>query len=289
MYNLIRSVWGRKYNNRLVQKLDELGYLPAMDTDSINDWMESFTGFFLMKYPERNYIIGIMKGILGHLPRWEDFNSVFLASFVSELLENNSQTSVRTYCAYVKSVFNYYPEKLNMTPKEYKRALQIRNLPSASIYLSLEEIEKIYRYIPQSFNEQVIVAQFLCACYTGARHSDILKMTENNIDPKTGMLSYVTQKTKTSVQLKAHAKLPGLIQIARRRVFSDSTFNNTMRKICRELGMTEKVSLYRAGEQRMQEKWEFVTGHVARRSFATNAYLSGIDIYYFQNDGPCGD
>ena len=60
---------------------------------------------------------------------------------------------------------------------------------------------------------------------------------------------------------------------------SDPTFNKTIREICRKLGMNERLKLYRAGEFVEGAKYEFISSHTARRSFATNLYLRGADLY----------
>lgn len=60
---------------------------------------------------------------------------------------------------------------------------------------------------------------------------------------------------------------------------SDPTFNNNIRNICRKTGITEAVKIFKAGKEVEGEKWEFVSSHTARRSFATNLYLRGADLY----------
>ncbi|WP_240052269.1 tyrosine-type recombinase/integrase, partial [Bacteroides intestinalis] len=44
-------------------------------------------------------------------------------------------------------------------------------------------------------------------------------------------------------------------------------------------GITEAVKVFKAGKEVEGEKWEFVSSHTARRSFATNLYLRGADLY----------
>lgn len=60
---------------------------------------------------------------------------------------------------------------------------------------------------------------------------------------------------------------------------TDPTFNNNIRNICRKAGITEAVKVFKAGKEVEGEKWEFVSSHTARRSFATNLYLRGADLY----------
>ena len=60
---------------------------------------------------------------------------------------------------------------------------------------------------------------------------------------------------------------------------SDVTFYKTIRVICKNVGIDERVKLYQAGKYIGGEKWAFISSHTARRSFATNLYLRGADLY----------
>ena len=56
-----------------------------------------------------------------------------------------------------------------------------------------------------------------------------------------------------------------------------STFNDTLRNICRNCGINEVITLFRKGEWATKEKWEFVSSHTGRRCFATNLFIRGAD------------
>ena len=59
---------------------------------------------------------------------------------------------------------------------------------------------------------------------------------------------------------------------------SVQTFNQHLKNICRRIGFTEPVTFnYTRGGNVITEtrqKWELISSHSARRSFATNAYLT---------------
>ena len=97
-------------------------------------------------------------------------------------------------------------------------------------------------------------------------------------------LVYVSIKTHIQAEVPLSKVVERLIAenemfyIAGKEV-SDPTFNKTIREICRKLGMNERLKLYRAGEFVEGAKYEFISSHTARRSFATNLYLRGADLY----------
>jgi integrase len=56
--------------------------------------------------------------------------------------------------------------------------------------------------------------------------------------------------------------------------------NIYLKELCQRAGFSERIELGRTKgglrETRVLEKWELVTTHTARRSFATNAFLAGV-------------
>lgn len=274
-----KKIWKRPIRDSLYEAIVERGLIdPGLTGRDLERWMISFNGVFLSKLPERYYVLESLKDILGHEPEWSDMTSDFLRMLVNIWSNSMAQSSVRTYCAWMKSVFNEYPKKLPSDGKEFKDILNVKKQPSQQIYLSLEEIQKLEFYEPKTRNEEIILSQFLICCYTGMRHSDMLKLTKENIS-KDHMLRYVSLKTKVEAMLPAHKKLYVFIPVSKRKVFSDTTFNNTIRDICREVGIDEQITLFRGGKEMTEPKWKFIAGHVARRSFATNLYLAGMDIH----------
>ena len=43
--------------------------------------------------------------------------------------------------------------------------------------------------------------------------------------------------------------------------------------------MNEEVSVYTRGKFSTGPKWQYIASHCARRSFSTNLYKQGVDIY----------
>lgn len=122
---------------------------------------------------------------------------------------------------------------------------------------------------------------FLVGCWTGLRFSDFTRIREENI--KDGMLTIQQQKTNDFVTIPLHSvfihiwekyagKLPANI--------SNQKFNDNLKDMCKEAGINERVmkSITKGGKKQttIYEKWELVSSHTARRSFATNLYKSGF-------------
>jgi site-specific recombinase XerD len=56
------------------------------------------------------------------------------------------------------------------------------------------------------------------------------------------------------------------------------TYNRVLRNLCKRAGITERVKVFKAGEHKKGEKWEYVSSHSARISFATNLANLGVPL-----------
>lgn len=125
---------------------------------------------------------------------------------------------------------------------------------------------------------------FLIGCYTGLRFSDFSELRPENITHNGKILTRKTIKTgeRVSIPLKAN-----LLAILKKhdgkppKTISNQKLNDNLKELCQLAGFTERVEMGRTKggfrQIRVLEKWELVTTHTARRSFATNAFLAGID------------
>ena len=119
-------------------------------------------------------------------------------------------------------------------------------------------------------------------CLTGARHSDYIKFTASNI--RDNQLHYVSIKTHTSTSVPLSPLVVKIInennELGYNNVsFTDVYFNRILKRICKNAGITETVSVYMRGKFSTGEKYKYIASHCARRSFATNLYKKGVDIY----------
>ena len=153
---------------------------------------------------------------------------------------------------------------------------------SQAIALSENELDILARFdFSSSARLERTRDLFLVGCWTGLRFSDFTRIREENI--KDDMITIQQQKTNEFVTIPLHpvflriwekynGNLPGNI--------SNQKFNDNLKDVCREAGLTEHVikSITKGGKKQttIYEKWQLVSSHTARRSFATNLYKSGF-------------
>lgn len=238
--------------------------------------MTSLKEAFLSKYPKYNIILTMFEEANECQASWGNLSKIRLQKFVDYMGERISPNSVRQYCAKLKAVLNLYNEEVSL-PKDYQRVLSIKQERSTNIWLNDSDLEKLIDYEPKNENERLVKGQFLIGCFSGCRHSDFSQLSETNI--MDGMLSYVSQKTKIQATVPLKPIVAKLLKETPKKEVSDVSFNDILRRICHESGITERVKIFKAGKIKECEKYLCISSHSARRSFATNLYLRGADLY----------
>lgn len=190
------------------------------------------------------------------------------------------------------TTINAYMRKLSLLLKRAKEAgypvrpYTIRRIPEDSpepVYLSAGELRKI-QTLKLSRVAAEIRDMFLIGCYTGLRYSDYSRLTEFNFVRNEIIIR--TQKTGEKVVIPMH---PIVQEIAERYHYclpalrSKQSFNHYIKRICKKAGINAAIAQeYVAGTELVKnklEKWQVISSHTARRSFATNAYLAGIPVF----------
>jgi integrase len=120
---------------------------------------------------------------------------------------------------------------------------------------------------------------FLVGCWTGCRFSDISQITPDNISG--GFIRIRQQKTGNKVVIPLHPTVTALINKHEGALpipVSNQKFNLELKKIAQMAKLNEIThkAMTRGGVRvsKAFQKWELVTTHCARRSFATNLYKS---------------
>ena len=252
------------------------GYFDDYEKDP-RAWKHTFAGAYVWKCPKRVSVIEEFRELLGHIPTWEDITDMNLEDLVEVLTKKYSVNTVKNRLGEFKAVITRHIFEVDIPSKRYQSILTGKTEPTNNVYLNEDEVERIYRYKPINHAERYARKIFLIEAYTGARNCDSVRLTKNHCDMETNTLTYVSQKTKTKITLPIHKHLMELLSETRVPSLSLPQFNDTLRKICSKCGVSDDKTLFRRGEERTGEKYQFVSSHTGRRSFATNLYLRGAD------------
>ena len=161
---------------------------------------------------------------------------------------------------------------------------------SESVYLNDKELSIIENH-DFSDNDRLDKVRdlFLFGAWTGLRFSDFTRITNDSID-KNGRISIKQQKTGKPVIIPLHptvkriwnkynGKLP--------RNISNQKFNDYIKEVCEicKINDTFHKGITKGGTHTSTrfEKYQLVSSHTARRSFATNMYNSGFPSISIMN------
>jgi site-specific recombinase XerD len=206
------------------------------------------------------------------------------AEFVREFMifgkdELYSENTLYRSIHFVKTILNFAEKKgirTHIREIEVKREKQQQHI----ITLDDPEIKKIKEAeLPKELNP--VRDWLLISCYTGQRFSDFMNFsTDMIVRVKTkSCIRFVQQKTKKEITLPLHPEVSAIIQ-RNHNEFPQKIelhhYNEKIREIAMIAGICTTIKARKRIGYRVRdiliEKWQAVTSHIGRRSFATNFY-----------------
>jgi len=217
---------------------------------------------------------------------FEDINLNFYESFVNYLYSREyAENTIGGYIKNIKVFMNEAIERKLTNNTEFRsRRFKKTQETTDKIYLNLEEVQKLY-LLDLSGNKKLEKVRdlFIVACFTGLRFSDLTQITPNNFINNGSLLKIKTEKTGEFVVIPLHKTVHEIFRKYKNEIpniISNQKMNDYLKEIAKIAGFNEKISnsITKGGIKKtvVSEKWQLVTVHTARRSFATNMYLLDI-------------
>jgi site-specific recombinase XerD len=181
---------------------------------------------------------------------------------------------------------NALEEGVTENRNHQKRDFVVLKEDSDSIYLNQDELNSIWQLdLSNHPTMEVTRNLFLIGCFTGLRVSDFNHLKPSSIRETEGvkMIVVKAQKTKKTVAIPMHPIIEAILlkyNGVPPKMF-DQKINQNIKEIARLAGIDEPIetATTKGGFEvsKIQPKYELVMTHTARRSFCTNAYLSGME------------
>jgi integrase len=220
-----------------------------------------------------------------------DVNELFMNEFVDyykykNYAHNTAQREfgfIKTVCKKAKFLgleISHQLDALTIKPKEVK-----------NIHLTFEELDKINttefksvktKTATYTYKELVDAKDWLIiSAYSGQRISDFMRFSNEMIKIRDGkkFLAFTQQKTNTKMIISIHNKI---LEILEKRGsnfpdrINDQRYNLLLKEICKqaEINTIVEGGLLINGRKVDSEypKYQLVSSHIGRRSFATNFY-----------------
>lgn len=134
-----------------------------------------------------------------------------------------------------------------------------------NIYLTIAELDMLYNYLDiASDRERNAVVIFLRGCYAGQRYQTYKELNRTMIYEMNGiqMISIKHSKTGNTVSIPLSEKMKYVMDMDTHSI-SRQKLSDYVKEVCKKVGI---------------QKWQQVSTHTARRSFATNMVLAGVDV-----------
>jgi integrase len=231
-----------------------------------------------------------------------DVNDKFKIDFENYCLKNNyALNTISKDLRTIKTVCNHARHNGLSTSHQLDK-IKTPQHKTEKIYLTFEELTKIENIDRRRLNDNYDNAKdwLIISCYTGQRVSDFMNFTKDQIRIEDGkhLLEFTQKKTNKNMTIPVHKKV---LEILEKRnghfpkPISDSKYNLYIKQVCRIAGITDVIKGSRLthinNEDKteketknkdevkqfrkkagMYKKWELVTSHIGRRSFASNFY-----------------
>jgi integrase len=156
--------------------------------------------------------------------------------------------------------------------------------------LNEEEIAKIKSFQPKEPHLINTRKWMLIGLYIGQRVSDLLTIMPANVTVDNEEVYINITQLKTGKHITAGIKDTVVVDIILNdfpKPMSSALFNRYIKLVCRGAGIDSEVMGYKQLNGRKVlvegEKYEFVTAHDFRRSFATNYFYKGIPVSVLMN------
>ena len=219
-----------------------------------------------------------------------EINEEFKELFVNYCKgENYSQNTMQRELNIIK-MFCKFAKYKGLDVHIELEGLKLNKEKTEKIYLSLKEIDQIEA--AQIDKPYLINARdwLIISCFTGQRISDFMRFNKGMIrieDGKT-LLEFDQQKTGKTMTIPLHSKVMLILEKYNgdfpKRI-SDQKYNDYLKEVCKIAKLHQKIQgkkqintskdpLERKVRrvEGMYPKYELVTSHIGRRSFATNHY-----------------
>ena len=220
----------------------------------------------------------------------KDVNLEFKKDFEDYCISHDYKpNTIARAVRFFKTVCNY--AKANGIPTHYQLdSIKAKYFKVENIYLNLSDIKKIEELDKDKISDYLDNARdwLLISCYCGQRISDFLRFNKSMIryeKNKAGIIKPLIEFTQVKTEKVMTIPLDSkIIEILKKyngdfpRKISDQKYNEYIKKVCREAEIntpTKGIKFDVKTKKKIEknyEKWEMVSSHIGRRSFASNNY-----------------
>lgn len=217
--------------------------------------------------------------------KFDDITLNWFYGFEKWMLDKNLATNtMQKILATLKTFLNAATDDdINKCFDYKKKGFSIKKENTTSVYLSVSEL-KLIENVQLPDHLERVRDLFLVGAFTGLRFSDFSTLTLENVKliDNVKCIEKFTQKTNQNVIIPINPIVEKILEKYQGfpPAISNQKTNKALKIIGEKAGICEIVqkSITKGGKRIISshKKFELISTHTARRSFATNSYLSGV-------------
>jgi integrase len=218
-----------------------------------------------------------------------EVNEAFKNLFTDFLQSKDySQNYIKKQFGFLKQLCNHAKYNgLEVSPQLDK--LNVKNEKTPKIYLTPNELEQIENTEFETENLTATKDWLIISYYTGQRVSDFMRFTSDMIRTENGkhLIEFTQKKTEKKMTIPVHKKVLEIIEANGGKFpkkLLDQKYNGYLKEVCKIAEINEPTKGRKSINKGTKEnpvyryktdvylKYELISSHVGRRSFATNFY-----------------
>jgi len=262
-----------------------IGYFPIY----LESMRNQITKTTLTRYGTAYTFLQKYIAVTGENPKIDEVDPDFLMAFEEYAYDQDyAVNTVSKYFSVIKSLCKHalMHNGVSISPKF--DLIKLKTFKAPIVYLNFEELKTINSLDDSELGERLtnIRDWLIISCFTGQRISDFMRFNTKDIRTAEGVkvIDIIQQKGNKSVSIPL---LDPVLKIMDKynggfpRPISDQKFNDYVKEVVQKAGLDEitkggVVRLHKDGRKRKEfgefPKYELITSHIGRRSFATNFY-----------------
>ncbi|MEZ5031561.1 MAG: tyrosine-type recombinase/integrase [Saprospiraceae bacterium] len=206
--------------------------------------------------------------------------------------EDYSSNYVQKQWSRLKTVLRFGTDEGQLEDQDpIFRKLPVKKVDTDHIYLTDDEIERVASLnLEENPRLRRIRDIFLVGAYTGLRFCDLIRLETSHVSAEKGsrIIRMVMKKTNREVVIPCKPFVYEVLMRYGGRLpqLSDVSYNRYLKEVGQKAGLDGEVKMrsYEGGVvgNTSFRKWEKLTSHTARRSFATNLFKQGVSPVVIQ-------
>jgi site-specific recombinase XerD len=205
----------------------------------------------------------------------------------------HAPNSVFSVVKNLKVFFKFLSEERGMKLHPDVAKIKASYISVEKIFLTLEELEQL-RKASLRDNLDKVRDVYLFACYTGLRYSDLENLRPMHLVERKGLklISIIQKKTGTRVELALNTPALAILEKYQGKyerclpVIVNQKMNYHLKEVGQlaEIEATAEKLVFEKGQPKRVEvkKWELMTVHTARHTFATLSLMKGMTVEVLQ-------